>query len=80
MEEEVTCHLINTGASSRSIFFVTAVMHQLLVATLRIRLTEATANCDTVCGRLKTWVKIISKHKVGNSHIYLSNKTALHFL
>ena len=63
MEEEVTCHLINTGASSRSIFFVTAVMHQLLVATLRIRLTEATANCGTVCGRLKTWLKIINKHK-----------------
>ena len=30
---------------------------------MRIRLTEATANCGTVCGRLKTWLKIINKHK-----------------
>ena len=30
---------------------------------MRIRLTEATANCGTVCSRLKTWLKIINKHK-----------------
>ena len=37
---------------------------------MRIRLTEAVASRGMVCGRLKTWLKIISKHKVGNSHIY----------
>ena len=44
--------------------------YKLPVATLRIRLTEAAASCGMVWGRLKTWLKIINKHKVGNSHIY----------
>ena len=44
--------------------------YKLLVATLRIRLTEAAASRGMVCGRLKTWLKIINKQKVGNSHTY----------
>lgn len=44
--------------------------YKLLVATLRLRLTEAAASRGMVCGRLKTWLKIINKHKGGNSHIY----------
>ena len=37
--------------------------YKLVVATLRIRLTEAVASRGTVCSRLKTWLKIINKHK-----------------
>ena len=54
--------------------------YKLLVATLRIRLPEGAASRGMLCGSLKTWLKIINKRKVGNSHIYQSNKTALHFL
>ena len=36
---------------------------KLVVATLRIRLTEAVASRGTVCSRLKTWLKIRNKHK-----------------
>ena len=38
---------------------------------MRIRLTEATASCGTVCGRLKTWLKIINKQSWQFTHLLI---------